>query len=77
MKRYTKSTVIIFLGLWITSLGLQMANAKMINTSETNTKGRNALIGAGIGAGGGIITGLIIGGIGIATGGTALLSPYQ
>ena len=62
----------ILLGLWITNIGFQMSMAQVISTTDTkDTRRRNAVVGAGVGAGGGIVTGLVIGGIGIATGGTA------
>ena len=71
MTKYIKPILIILLGLWITNIGFQMSMAQVVSTDTQDTRGRNAAVGAGIGAGGGIVTGLIIGGIGIATGGTA------
>jgi hypothetical protein len=70
MTKYIKPLLIMLLGLWITNIGLQMSMAQVVSTDTQDTRGRNAAVGAGLGAGGGIVTGLIVGGIGIVTCGT-------
>jgi hypothetical protein len=46
-----------------------MAQAKMETKQTTDTRGRNALIGGGVGGAAGLVTWLIAGGVGVATGG--------
>jgi hypothetical protein len=71
MKKYVKPVLVILVGLWLVNVGFQMAMAKQISETVNDSRGRNAAVGAGIGGAGGIVTGLVIGGVGIATGGTA------
>jgi hypothetical protein len=70
--KYIKSLAIMALGFWLTTVGVQMSHATLQSKHEESSKGKNAAIGAGIGAGAGLVTWLVIGGVGIATGGVGL-----
>jgi hypothetical protein len=69
LLKYVKPLVITALGFWLLVLGGQMADATMTEKSEVNTRGRNAAVGAGIGAAAGVGAFLVFGAIGVVTGG--------
>ncbi len=69
MKKWLKPVAILCAGVWLMLIGIQMAPAKIQSQQTTDTRGRNALVGAGVGGTAGLVTWLIVGGIGIATGG--------
>ena len=72
MKNY-RPLLGFIVGIWLIIIGLQMAQAQQIYQHQVaGTKGRNAAVGAGIGAGAGIVTWLVVGGVGIATGGIGI-----
>ena len=71
MNPYVKSLATICLGIWILVVGIQMAGASVQASSTTSNVAANSGIGAIIGGGAGLGTWLIVGSIGVATGGTA------
>ncbi len=72
MKNYHQILGFI-VGVWLIIIGLQMSQAQRIDPQQVSgTKGRNAAVGAGIGAGAGILTWLAVGGVGLATGGLGI-----
>ncbi len=72
MKNYHQILGFI-VGVWLIVIGFQMSQAQRIEPKEVSgTKGRNTAVGAGIGAGAGILTWLAVGGVGLATGGLAI-----
>lgn len=71
MTKWLKPVAIMGAGIWLMVIGMQMAQAKMQSQQTTDTRGLNALVGAGVGGATGLVTWLIVGGVGIATGGVA------
>jgi hypothetical protein len=77
LMRRVISLCVVGVGIWLIVLGLQMTRTvdEVQNTKYSTvggTKLRNTGIGAGLGAGVGLGTYLLIGGIGIATGGIGI-----
>ncbi len=77
-----KSFVLVGLGACVMCFGICMASAKRTEMIEStikdttpSTKGRNAAIGAGIGAVGGGVLAAVIGGVGIVACGTGIGLP--
>ena len=80
-----KGVALVLVGALLVAQGYGMSKAQREIVTQTpvekqvttnvhtdGTKGRNAAIGAGLGAAGGLGAGLLLGGIGIATGGVGL-----
>lgn len=82
MSTKLKSYIFIFIGVSLIVAGYNMKYAKTTRNEETktevtvpSTKGKNAAIGAGIGAVGGGILAAFVGGIGIVVAGTGIGLP--